>query len=437
MVNMDFVVVLLLIVLNGLFAMAEIAIISARKSNLQKKAKEGDKNAKAALELAESPSRFLSTVQIGITFIGIFAGAFGGKTLAKNLAQLLQQNSFLAPYSQGLALVLVVSLITYLSLVIGELVPKRLALTNPENFARFVAKPMKFISFITSPLVSFLSFSTDGLLKLLKVKTDGKPSISEEEVQMLIKEGAKMGVFQLEEKDILERAMLLNDKQVNVLMTPRKDIVWLDTNSHFKTIKSKIIKTPYSYFPVCRDNIDKVLGIVRTKDLLTHFLVKEKVNLKNHLRKPLFIPESMDGLKVLEAFRKSKVRISLVIDEYGHIQGLLSLTDILEALVGNIPTTDEPEEKDIIKRSDNSFLVDGMVSTDRFKDFFKIKKIPEEKTGAFNTIGGFVMHKLSRVPVSGDKFKSQGFRFEVVDMDNNRVDKVLVTPLDLKNKKRS
>ncbi len=429
----EIVIVLLLIIINGIFAMAEIAVISARKSHLEKQAKEGDKNAQAALELSVSPSRFLSTIQIGITFIGIFAGAFGGETIAENLALSIQKVSFLAPYSEGLSLFLVVTVITYLSLVIGELVPKRLALNFPEEIAKITSRPMNFLSRIASPLVTGLSWSTDKLLQLLKVKKDNRPSITEEEIQLLIKEGAKMGVFQIEERDILERTMLLNDKQVNILMTPRKDIIWLDVNSGFKNLRNKIIKNPRSYFPVCQDNVDNIVGIVRTKDLLTNFLIKDRIDLRKYLRKPLFIPESMNSLKVLEAFRKSKIRIALVIDEYGHIQGLLSLTDILEALVGDIPTIGEPEEKDIIKRNDNTYLVDGLVSIDRFKEYFKLKRIPEEDRGIFHTIAGFIMHKLNRVPVSGDSFQANGLRFEVVDMDNNRVDKVLITVLKKEN----
>jgi putative hemolysin len=425
---MEMIIVLLLIILNGVFAMAEMSIVSARKSKLQQQANEGDKNAQAALDLAKSPNRFLSTVQIGITLVGIFAGAFGGATIAEELAKNFDSIPILAPYKDGLALAIVVSVITYLSLIIGELVPKRLALSNPEKIAKIVAKPMNVVSAISGPLVTLLSISTDLILRLLRIKDSTEPSISDEEVRILLREGAQAGVFEVAERDIVERTLKLADRKVNTLMTPRKAIVWLDIDSSFKTIRNKITKKPHSHFPVCRDNLDKVVGIIRTESLLEDFLADEKINLKKLLHKPLFIPESMDGLKVLELFKKSGIHMALVVDEYGGIQGLLSLTDILEAIVGDIPTLNELEEKEIIKRGDGTYLVDGLVTIEEFREYFQVKKLPGEKTGAFHTIGGFVMHKLGRIPITGDKFGLDTLRFEVIDMDGNRVDKLLVFP---------
>lgn len=426
---MEILIILLLIILNGVFAMAEIAIISARKSSLQQQANDGNKNAQSALELTESPNRFLSTIQIGITFIGIFAGAFGGGTIAESLAGYLKTIPILAPYSDVFSLILVVSVITYLSLVLGELVPKRLALTNPEGIAKFVARPMNSLSSFAGPLVTLLSFSTDWLMKAFSIKASNKPTVSEEEINMLIREGARTGVFHKAEKDIVERTLRLSDKKVQSLMTPRKEIVWLDIDSPFKKLRSRISVSPHPHFPVCRNNIDKILGIVRTEDILTHFLVEEKIDLKKFLHKPLFVPENMDGLKVLELFKKSGIHIALVIDEYGNIQGLLSLTDILEAIVGDIPTVNELEDKEINKRDDGTFLIDGLVSIDEFKEFFHLKKLPEEKSGVFHTIGGFVMHRLGKIPKSSDSFDFGNYKFEVMDMDGHRVDKILLTPL--------
>lgn len=420
-------VIFLLIILNGIFAMAEIAIISSRKVRLQQKANEGNKNAQTALDLANSPSKFLSTVQVGITLVGIFTGAFGGATIAKEIEKALVTVPLIAPYSEIISLVLVVSLITYLFIILGELVPKSLALSQPEKIAMFVARPMNKLALVSSPFISFLSISTDWILSILQIKHQTEPSVSDEEVRLLFREGTQSGVFELAERDIVERTLRLSDKKVKNLMTPRKEILWINIDSSFKTIRNMITKKPHSHFPVCRDSLDKVIGIVRTELLLRDFLAEEKINLKKLLHKPLFIPESMDGLSVLEVFKKSGIHMALVVDEYGNIRGLLSLTDILEAIVGDIPTLNELEEKEIIKRGKGTYLVDGLVSIDEFKDYFHLRKLSGEKTGVFHTIGGFVMNKIGRIPVTGDKFEVGDLKYEVVDMDGNRVDKILVS----------
>ena len=425
---MEILIILLLIILNGVLAMAEIAIVAARKSRLKQQANEGSKNAQAALELAQSPSRFLSTAQIGITFVGIFAGAFGGETIAKGLSDTLKSLPIIAPYAEGIAILIVVIFITYLSLIIGELVPKRIALNNPEAIAKYMAYPMNFLSSVASPLVSLLTLSSDSVLRLLQIKQLNAPVVSEEEIKILIREGTKSGIFNIAEKDIVERTLKLSDKKVNTLMTPRKEVVWLELDSAFKTLRNKIAKYPHAHFPVCRDDLDKIVGVVRAKDILTHFLLEEKIQLQKFVRKPLFVPESMDGLKVLELFKKSGIHMALVVDEYGSIQGLLSITDILEAIVGDIPTIDELEEHEITKRDDGTYLVDGLTPIDEFKDYFHIKKLPDEKSGVFHTAGGFVMHKLGSIPVSGDKVDWADFKFEVMDMDGNRIDKILISP---------
>ncbi len=426
---MEIIIILLLILLNGVFAMAELAIVSARKSKLQQQANEGNKKAQTALDLANNPTRFLSTVQIGISLVGIFAGAFGGATIAEALSSSLSQIPLLSPYSDALGLAIVVIVIAYLSLIIGELVPKKIALSNPEKIATLVAGPMNTVSMIGAPFVSVLSFSTEWVFRLLGIKLSEKSLVSDEEIYMLIREGARMGIFERGEKDIVERTLRLGDKKINTLMTPRKEIIWIDIDSSFKEIRSKITKNQYSHFPICRNNLDNVLGIVRAKEVFTNFLLEEKIDLKKYLHKPLFIPESMVALKVLELFKKSGIHIALVVDEYGNVQGLLSLTDILEAIVGDIPTVNELEEMNIVKRDDGTYLVDGLVSIDEFKDYFHIKKLPAEKTGIFHTIGGLVMHKIERVPVPGDNFELGTFKFEVIDMDGNRVDKLLINPL--------
>ena len=425
---MEIVVIILLIILNGIFAMAEIAIVSARKSRLKNLASEGSKSAQSALDLATSPNRFLSTVQIGITLIGILAGVFAGEAIIDPLSTEISQISLLEPYSGAIALGIVVVVITYLSLIIGELVPKRIALNSPEKIASLLARPMNILSALTAPLVSVLTVSTDWVLKILGIRqTTEEIPVSEEEIKMLIREGARVGVFKIVEKDIVERTLRLGDKRVNALMTPRKEIIWLDIDSSFRTIRNRIGKRSYSYFPVCRDTLDKVVGIVRTEDLLAHYLIEEKIDLKKFLHKPLFIPETMGGLEVLELFKKTGVHTALVVDEYGNIQGILTLTDVLEAIVGDMPAVHELEERDIVKRDDSSWLVDGLVPIDEFKTYFHVKKLPGERTGNFHTIGGFVMYKIGRIPVSGDDFVLESFRFEIMDMDGNRVDKILIS----------
>ena len=423
---MELLIILLLVIINGFFAMTEIAVVSARKSKLKQMADKGDKNAKRALELADNPNRFLSTVQIGITFVGIFAGAFGGETVARSLSRFLFQIPVVGNYSDTIALLLVVSFITYISLVIGELVPKRIALGNPEKIASFMAKYMQSLSLISSPLIQLLSISTDWLLKLFRIKPSIETQITEEEIKMFITEGARVGVFNLVEKDIMERTFRLSDMKANMLMTSRKEIKWLDVTKGSKLMRKTIAKNSFSYFPVCKDSLDRVIGVVRTKEILTNYLTKEELDLENYMHKPLFVPESMNALKVFELFKKSGVHIALVVNEYGNIEGLLSITDLLEAIVGNIPTIGESQEMEISKRDDGTWLVDGLVSIDEFKSYFNIRKFPEEGSGIFQTIGGFVMHKIEHVPKAGNSFETEGFRYEVVDMDGNRVDKILV-----------
>lgn len=424
---MEIIIILFLILLNGIFAMVEIAVVSARKSRLQQLSQEGDKNAQAVLDLKNSPNRFLSTVQIGITSVGILAGAFGGATIAENLAAYFKTIPYLASYSEAIGIAIVVATITYLSLIIGELVPKRLALSNPELIASLAARPMRTLSKVSTPLVYLLSISTDFILQLFQIKPT-EESVSVEEIRMLIREGTRLGIFETTEKDIVERTLQLGDKRVNTMMTPRKKIVWLDIDSSFNSIRSRVAGNPHSHFPVCRNTLDKVLGVVLTEDILANFLIEEKIDLKKFLHKPLFIPQTTDGLKVLELFKKSGIHMALVVDEYGNVQGIISMTDVLEAIVGDIPNIDELGEQEIRKRDDGSFLVDGLVPIDEFKEYFHLNKMPGEKSGNYHTVGGFLMYKLNRIPRVGDSLELEPLRFEVIDMDSHRVDKILIIP---------
>lgn len=423
---MDFLVIFSLILLNGVFAMAETAVVASRNSKLKLMAKDGSENAQAALELSSSPNRFLSTIQIGITLIAIFAGAFGEATIASSFEKIFSSIPFISSYANALALVVVVAGISFLSLVFGELFPKRVALSSPEKIATIVAKPMNLLSILARPGVNLLSNSTDFLLNVFGIKHGNELPVSEEEIRMLIKDGARAGVFNHVEKNIFERIFRLGDKKVSMIMTPKHEVVWIDIKNTDKEIRTLVTKNPFSYYPVCDDSLDKVVGLLLTEEALTHFLTDKEIDLKKLLHKPIFIPESMEAIKVLELFKVTGIHMAIVIDEYGGMMGILSLTDVLEEIVGDIPSLDEVKDKDILERKDGTFLVDGLVSVSEFKEFFNVKKIPEDKTGSFQTVGGFVMDMMDKIPVPGDNFEWERFYFEVMDMDKNRVDKVLI-----------
>lgn len=422
-------IILLLVLINGIFVMSEIAIISARKLRLQQRADEGDENARAALELARSPNRFLSTTQIGITLISILAGAFGGATLANQVAARLNEVAQLAPYSGALSVAIVVLGIAYLSLVIGELVPKRIGLNSPERIAAIMASPMNMLSKIASPIIFILGASTDLILSILKVKPSIEPPVTEEEIKILIEEGTRAGVFEETEQDIMERVFRLGDRRADTIMTPRSEIVWLDVEDTPEEIQKKISSGPYSLFPVCKRRLDNVLGIVQAKDLLSCTIKDLKVDLKSSLLPPQFIPESMRALKVLERFKQTGIHLAIVLDEYGSVRGIVSLTNILEAIVGDIPHIQELAEPQIVRREDGSWLLDGMLSVDEFKEALNIDELPGEESGIYQTMGGFMMMHLDKIPIAGDHFTWNGYRFEVVDMDSHRVDKLLVMAL--------
>ncbi len=406
--------------------MAETAVVASRNSKLKLMAKDGSENAQAALELSSSPNRFLSTIQIGITLIAIFAGAFGEATIASSFEKIFSSIPFISSYANALALVVVVAGISFLSLVFGELFPKRVALSSPEKIATIVAKPMNLLSILARPGVNLLSNSTDFLLNVFGIKHGNELPVSEEEIRMLIKDGARAGVFNHVEKNIFERIFRLGDKKVSMIMTPKHEVVWIDIKNTDKEIRTLVTKNPFSYYPVCDDSLDKVVGLLLTEEALTHFLTDKEIDLKKLLHKPIFIPESMEAIKVLELFKVTGIHMAIVIDEYGGMMGILSLTDVLEEIVGDIPSLDEVKDKDILERKDGTFLVDGLVSVSEFKEFFNVKKIPEDKTGSFQTVGGFVMDMMDKIPVPGDNFEWERFYFEVMDMDKNRVDKVLI-----------
>ena len=427
--SFEILLILLLIILNGIFSMSEMAVVSARKVRLQQLANQGNTKARKALKLADSPNQFLSTVQIGITLIGTLAGAFGGATLAEKLAIQLRLMPFLAANADAIALFIVVLIITYLSLVVGELVPKRLALNSPESIAAGVASPMGFLAKMAAPVVYLLSYSTDLVLRLLGIGPTSEPTVTEEEIKILIEQGTEAGTFEEAEQDMLNRVFRLGDRRVSAMMTPRPDIVWLDLEDSAETNRQTITNNPHAQFPVCQDELDNVLGIVHVNDLLSRCFANQPFDLTTPLRRPLYVPESTPGLKILEIFKQSGTHIALVVDEYGVIQGLVTLNDILEEIVGDIPTVEQLEEPPIVQREDGSWLLDGMLPVEELFELFDIRELAKEQRSSYHTVGGFVVTQLGHIPTAADHFEWRNLRFEVMDMDGNRVDKVLVIPL--------
>lgn len=427
-ITFEVLIILFLVIANGVFAMAEIAVVSARETRLQQRADEGDTRAWTALQLANKPNRFLATVQIGITLVGVLAGAFGGATIAEKLDVWLSQIPPLAPYGEAAGVGIVVLAITYLSLVIGELVPKRLALTRPEDIATAIAAPMQRLSVLAYPLVRLLSLSTDAVLRILRVQPSTAPPITEEEISLLIGKGIQAGVFEEAEQEMVEGVFRFADRRVSVLMTPRSEIVWLDVQDPFEEIQHQLEEAAHSRFPVGEGGLDNVLGVVYTKDLLPRSLSGQLTDLRAALRQPLFVPENARALSLLESFKQSGKHIALVVNEYGGMEGLVTANDVLEAIVGDMPSIFEPTEPQIIQRQDGSWLMDGMLPIDEFQELLDVRKLPDEKKVAYETVGGFVMAHLGHIPSAGDVFEWEGLQFEVMDMDGRRVDKVLVTP---------
>jgi putative hemolysin len=424
----EMLIILLLILGNGMLAMSEIAIVTSRKVRLQQQVEKGNVRAGIALDLANTPGRFLSTIQIGITLIGILAGVYGGATIAINLEASLREVSALSLYARPISIALVVVVVTYLTLILGELVPKKIALNNPERIAALVAPQMRLLSRLGAPLVTVMDASTSMVLKLLRVGKSEEPEVTEEEIRMMIDIGAVTGEIQPIEDEIVDQVFRLGDMRTISLTTPRPEIVWLDLLDPEDIIKSTVSTTPYSKFPVCRGSLDEVKGSVRAKDLLDNCLQGKSMDLESILKPPLFVPETMAVYRVLERFREQHTHIALVLDEYGSVEGLITMRDIIDAIIGDYPEVDQSDKSEIIRRQDGSYLVDGMLAVDRFLEFFHFNEIPEDERNYYLTVGGFVLTRLGHIPVAGETFDWEGQRIEVVDMDGKRVDKVLVTP---------
>lgn len=424
-------IILVLIGMNGLLAMAEISVVAARKARLQQLVEQGSDKAAGALKLANTPGDFLASVQVGITLVGILAGAFGGATIAEQLASWLGDLPIVGPYSELIALVLVVAVITYLTLIFGELVPKRLGLNNPERVAMRVSKPMHSITRLTMPVVRLLSASSEAVIRLLRVKPSQEPPVTEEEIKVLIEQGTQAGIFESAEQDMVTAVFRLADRRVDSMMTPRTEIVWIDLEDPWEVNQGKLGRRIHSRFPVAHNSLDSVIGVVQAKDLLAGKVDIQKTDIEDAICEPLYVPESMPALKVLELFKQTSVPTALIIDEFGGLQGMVTVFDLLESLVGEIPDFIGDQTPEVVQRGDGSWLLDGMLPIDEFEDLFRIYDFPEEERGHYQTLGGLVMTKLGRIPKAADSFVWNNLCFEVVDMDGHRVDKVLVNPADV------
>ena len=424
---MDITLLVILILINGVFAMAEIAVVSARKARLQRLADDGSLGAHSALALHMEPSTFLSTIQVGITTIGILSGAIGESALADPLTVWLSQFPLIEPYARSLALTIVVMGLTYFAVVVGELVPKRLGLMAPETISSLISRPMIWLSRVGRPLVWLLSSSSDLLLRLTGARRKDEPPVTDEEIRALMGQGAEAGVFHQSEQEIVSNVLRLDDQRIEAIMTPRKDIYTLDLNAPDAEIRAGIADSPYTRIVVCRDGPENIVGILRTTDLLKAAMAGEPLDILPSLHPPLYVPAGVTTTQLLENFRNARLQSALIVDEYGELQGLVTLTDVLTSIVGELPSGDMSSDQDVVKREDGSWLMDGGISVERLKSVLEMEAdLPGEEENAFNTLGGFVMHMLGRIPAVADHLDWGDYRFEVMDMDKNRVDKVLV-----------
>ena len=422
----ELLVLALLILINGFFAMAELAIVSSRRVRLQEMAKAGKRGATAALRLLDDPVGFLSTVQVGITLVGIVAGAYSGATFAGPLAEHLRGVPWIDTYAEEIAFVIVVMAVTYLSLVIGELVPKRIALNYAETIAAAVAPFMRSLAKIGAPFIWFLRASTQAVMTLLRLKPTPDSVVTEEEVKALIAEGASAGVFLPAERDLIEGVLRIGDRSVRSIMVPRTAVVWLDVEDTPEEIYATIAETGHSRYPVARGDIEDVIGVAHTKDLLEQQRKRGTIDVASAAREPPYVVDRMPVLRLLDRFKSSAVHMAIVVDEHGSFEGIVTPTDILTAIAGDLPDSEVPTEPLAVQREDGSWLLDGLMSIDDVERTLGLEGMGEE--GDFNTVAGFVLNRLEHLPVAGEHFDWRDFRFEVVDLDGRRIDKILVVP---------
>lgn len=419
---MDFIILGVLIFLNALFSMSEIALVSARKGRLEHLAEKGNKRAQRALELSNHPELFLSAVQIGITLISILTGVYSGEKFSEDLLPHLVQQGIEPELADTLATLIIVVLVTFVSIIFGELIPKRIGLIRAEKLAMAVAGPMRVFAQITYPFVWLLNSSSTIFFKIFKIRKSTNDAITEEEIKTLITEGTEAGNIEEEEQEIIERVFHLSDRSITSLMTHRSDIIWFSEKDTEEQIKEKIMQEPHSAYPICKDSIDTIKGVVSIKDL---YVSPDHLQLGQVMQPALFIPENISAYQVLERFKTAKVHSAFIVDEYGSIQGMLTLNDILEAIVGEIPQEEGPDYE-IIERENGSFLIDAQIPFYDFLSRFEKTEWMNEGEQDFDTLAGFILHQLERIPKTGEKFQWKGFSIEIIDMDGHRIDKVLV-----------
>ena len=425
-VGLEFVIIILLVCLNGFFALSEMALVSARKVRLEQQAEDGNKGASQALKLIQNPSRFLSTVQVGITLIGILSGAFGGVTLAAALQKLLEKVPALAASSHQIAVAVVVVFITFLSLIFGELLPKQIALLNAEKLSVALAPIMRVLSAINRPIVAFLSGTTSLILKVFKLKASEEPAVTLEDVRSMISTGTKEGVFETSEQNIVERVFKLDDRAVTSLMTPRTEVVFIDLEDSWEQIRQILIDHPYMNFPVYEGQVDSILGVLDVRLVLKRMMEGKEIVIRDMLQPVIFLPETITALDTLEQMRENSADLAVIMDEFSGVQGVVTRSDLLEVMVGQ-PLTPQPHvESEVTRRPDGSWLVDGLYSADDLKALLDVEELPREVEVHYETLGGLVLAMLERLPVVGDRFDWNGFTFEVLDLDGMRVDKVLI-----------
>ncbi len=424
----EIIIILILIIFTGYLSMAELAVVSVRKAKMQKYLEDGNENAQIVFDLLEDPNEFLSTVQIGISLIGVLTGAFGGVTLAEPLAKLI---SFV-PYSEPISVAIVVIVTTYLTLVVGEIVPKVIALNDPERISLKVAKSMLVLSKVSKPVSFILAKSSSFLLWLLRIENRNDDTVTEEEIELMIKEGIEGGTIEQEEEDIIKRVFKLDDQKVESIMTPRNEIIWIDLEDDRQINKVKIMESKRSIFPIAYGELDDFIGVVQAKDILSMMFSGEKFDINSIVKEPLVVSENLETLELLKEFKENQgyVHMSLVVDEFGSVEGLITLNDLLEGIVGDIPGIDEDDDPIATQRDDGTWLIDGRFGIDRFKELFNIDdKFPDEDEDGFTTLAGFILSISGTVPDVKDKYEWERFIFEIVDLDGHQIDKILVTDL--------
>lgn len=429
--TLEIIVILILIIINGYLSMAELAVVSVRKAKLQKYIDEGNKNAKIVAELGEDANEFLSTVQIGISLTAVLTGAFGGATLSEPLAAAI---SFI-PYSEAISVIVVVIVSTYLTLVIGEIVPKVIALNDPEKVSLKVAKSMLVLTEVSRPISFILAKSSSFLLWLMRIENRNDDIVTEEEIELMIKEGREDGTIEEAEEDIIKRVFKLDDQKVESIMTPRNEIIWIDLEDDHDVNKVKIIESKRSIFPIAKRELDDFIGVVQAKDILSVMFSEEEFDVEKIVKEPLVVSEHLQTLELLKEFKENQeyVHMSLVIDEFGSVEGLITLNDLLEGIVGDIPSIDEEDEPEAIQREDGTWLIDGRYPIDKFKELFEFKdKLPDEEEDNYTTLAGFILSISGTVPNEEDKYECERFIFEIIDIDGHQIDKVLVTDLGSK-----